>query len=286
MSENKYRKIWIEHFGEIPKDEYGITYEIHHKDRDRSNNDITNLMCVSLKEHFYIHFNAKEYAAAFGIMIRMKCIDDLPIGKKELASLAAKTLPDGKKAFLRPDVRKKNLDSIRERINNGTFHLQSGEIQSRTNKRLVSEGKHNFQTEESRERVRATNRRMLKNGTHPFLDSKMKSEQQLKLVLSGKHHLLSGEIQSRTNRRLVSEGRHVFQLDRICKFCNKIGKGFGFHSKHNEYCESNPDRNKYLLKCHFCGKLSHPSIFIRYHGYMCSKFKGVGECNKSRNFND
>lgn len=42
MSENKYRKIWIEHFGEIPKDEYGITYEIHHKDRDRSNNDITN----------------------------------------------------------------------------------------------------------------------------------------------------------------------------------------------------------------------------------------------------
>lgn len=214
MSENKYRKIWIEHFGEIPKDEYGITYEIHHIDRNRSNNDITNLMCVSLKEHFYIHFNAKEYSAAYGVMIRMKCIDDLPIGKSELASLAARTLPDSKKAFLRPDVRKKNLDSMKERINNGTFHL------------------------------------------------------------------LSGEIQSRTNKRLVSEGRHVFQLDRVCKFCNKTGKGFGFHSKHNEYCELNPDRNKYLLKCHFCGKLSHPSIFVRYRGYMCSNFKGIGHCDK------
>ncbi len=59
MSENKYRKIWIEHFGEIPKDEHGTTYEIHHIDRDRSNNDITNLMCVSVRYHGYMCSNFK-----------------------------------------------------------------------------------------------------------------------------------------------------------------------------------------------------------------------------------
>jgi hypothetical protein len=67
-----YRSIWKKHFGEIPKDENGQTYEIHHIDRNRNNNSIDNLMCVSKDEHIEIHFKAKEYAAAYAILKRKK----------------------------------------------------------------------------------------------------------------------------------------------------------------------------------------------------------------------
>lgn len=67
-----YRAIWEKHFGKIPKDENGQTYEIHHIDRNRNNNSIDNLMCVSKDEHIKIHFEAKEYAAAYAILKRKK----------------------------------------------------------------------------------------------------------------------------------------------------------------------------------------------------------------------
>jgi hypothetical protein len=50
-----YRKIWITLKGEIPKDEFGRSYEIHHIDGNRKNNSIDNLMCVSIEEHYEIH---------------------------------------------------------------------------------------------------------------------------------------------------------------------------------------------------------------------------------------
>lgn len=50
-----YRKLWEKHNGKIPKDEYGRSYDIHHIDGDRNNNDIENLLCVSIEEHYEIH---------------------------------------------------------------------------------------------------------------------------------------------------------------------------------------------------------------------------------------
>lgn len=50
-----YRKIWKEHNGIIPKDEFGVTYHIHHIDGDPWNNDISNLRALSAEEHSKIH---------------------------------------------------------------------------------------------------------------------------------------------------------------------------------------------------------------------------------------
>ena len=50
-----YRKIWESYYGEIPTDSLGRTFDIHHIDGNRSNNDITNLMCLSLEDHYKIH---------------------------------------------------------------------------------------------------------------------------------------------------------------------------------------------------------------------------------------
>jgi hypothetical protein len=69
---NKYQKIWKTYYGEIPKDEYGRIYEIHHIDGDRHNNHISNLLCVSIKEHYNIHYKQEDWMACHLIADRMK----------------------------------------------------------------------------------------------------------------------------------------------------------------------------------------------------------------------
>jgi hypothetical protein len=61
---NKHRKIWIEHFGDIPVDEEGFSYEIHHIDGNRNNNDISNLKMVTIREHLQIHLEQEDWFAA------------------------------------------------------------------------------------------------------------------------------------------------------------------------------------------------------------------------------
>lgn len=66
-----YRDIYEENYGPIPCDEDGRTYEIHHKDGNRENNDIDNLLCVSIQEHFEIHKRQGDWAACLAISMRM-----------------------------------------------------------------------------------------------------------------------------------------------------------------------------------------------------------------------
>ena len=66
-----YRKIYEQHYGPIPKDDTGRTYEIHHKDGNRKNNDIENLQCVSIQEHYDIHYSQGDWAACQAISKRM-----------------------------------------------------------------------------------------------------------------------------------------------------------------------------------------------------------------------
>jgi hypothetical protein len=60
----KYRQVWENVYGEIPKDDDGRSYEIHHIDGNRKNNSIENLKCVSLKEHYEIHLLQGDFASA------------------------------------------------------------------------------------------------------------------------------------------------------------------------------------------------------------------------------
>lgn len=55
-----YRKIWEQVHGQIPKDEQGRTYDIHHIDGNRKNNSIENLICLSLEDHYKIHLKQFE----------------------------------------------------------------------------------------------------------------------------------------------------------------------------------------------------------------------------------
>lgn len=55
-----HRDIWEFHFGKIPKG-----HHIHHKDGNKSNNDISNLECLSAIDHFRGHFKAKKKEKSF-----------------------------------------------------------------------------------------------------------------------------------------------------------------------------------------------------------------------------
>lgn len=122
-----YRKIWIDANGPIPKDSDGRTYEIHHKDGNRENNDLDNLMCLSIQEHYDIHLAQKDYQACHATKLRMKYS---PEEISELASKAAKSREI--QIFNIPEVRAKNIASIKSKIENGTFHLLDGEIQRKS----------------------------------------------------------------------------------------------------------------------------------------------------------
>jgi len=67
-----YRKLWEDAYGPIPKEEDGRTYEIHHIDGDNTNNDLSNLKCVTAKEHYEIHKRQGDLRAAWIISQRLK----------------------------------------------------------------------------------------------------------------------------------------------------------------------------------------------------------------------
>jgi hypothetical protein len=78
-----YRKIWESYHGKIPVDLNGVTFDIHHIDGNRKNNDINNLMCVSIYDHYKIHLNQfnetkshKERAALNFLKSRIKKIEN------------------------------------------------------------------------------------------------------------------------------------------------------------------------------------------------------------------
>lgn len=81
-----YRKIWEEKYGKIPKDDKGRPYEIHHVDGDRNNNSIENLVCITIKEHYDIHYKQGDYGACVMIAKRMNLpsnyLSEIQRGKK------------------------------------------------------------------------------------------------------------------------------------------------------------------------------------------------------------
>jgi len=112
----EYKRIYESYYGAIPKDEDGRSYEIHHIDGNHSNNDPLNLVALSIREHYDVHYNQGDWWACLRIGEKMKVSPELI---SELASKAQK-----------------------ERVINGTHHLLGGKIQSEYQKKLVAEKSH------------------------------------------------------------------------------------------------------------------------------------------------
>ena len=82
-----YRQIWIDHNGPIPKDELGRSFDIHHINGNRNDNRLENLQCVSIQEHYDIHWRQCDYYACLLIADRLSMTAE---GISKLASSLAK----------------------------------------------------------------------------------------------------------------------------------------------------------------------------------------------------
>ena len=67
-----HRKIYEEHHNmKIPK-----FMDIHHIDGNHSNNDISNLKMVTIREHYDIHFSQGDYGAAYMVSLRLQLSEE------------------------------------------------------------------------------------------------------------------------------------------------------------------------------------------------------------------
>jgi hypothetical protein len=156
-----YRKIWQDHYGPIPVDENGRSYEIHHIDGNKKNNHITNLIALSIKDHFEIHFKQGDYLSAHMIAQRMgkkfsgwkhkdetrKKLSELKKGKK-LSEDHKKRLSEFRKGIkLSEETRKKMSESRKgkkvrpftEESRRNMSEAQKGKKLSEETKRKISE---------------------------------------------------------------------------------------------------------------------------------------------------
>jgi hypothetical protein len=142
-SNTNYRKIYEQHFGTIPKDNNGHSYEIHHIDGNHSNNNITNLICVSIQEHYVIHYAQGDWAACLRIASRAN------IPSVEVSFTASMTGQTRNKNpnYINPFKKRSDGSSVSsDRATDGTHHyLKRDDGTSMSSDRVLS-GLHNFIT--------------------------------------------------------------------------------------------------------------------------------------------
>ena len=166
---NSYRKIWESHYGPIPKDSEGRSYEIHHVDGNHSNDSIENLKLVTIQEHYDIHFEQGDYGACLAIIMRMNV--PIELSKKLQSALsksvAAKRIAEGTHNFTSENSKKVQAKRLLE----GTHNFQ-GDQGTRNaiqrNRKLVELGKHPWAGEKGSEHNKKVATERMKNGTHNF----------------------------------------------------------------------------------------------------------------------
>lgn len=256
-STTRYRKIYQEHYGPIPKDADGRSYEIHHIDNDHSNNVYTNLKCVSIQEHYDIHYLQCDYGSCFAIATRMRSTHE------ELSELARKVankkLREGTHPFQTPGHQQRAMEAAniinKKRILEGSHNFQGGSIQRKTTRRRVADGTHH------------TLRRP--DGTSLSSDR----------VAAGTHHWVGGD----AVRKQLADGTHTSQIKRICIHCEKSVDLLNFNKWHGDKCPSNPDYHNAVRitsfttnnpsqekkVCEHCSKMAGKGNFARWHGDNC-----------------
>ena len=232
----KYRKIYENHFGAIPKEENGRSYEIHHIDGNHDNNDPFNLTAVTLQEHYHIHYTQGDWAAC--VLIATQRLSVSPHELKELRiangkKVAAKLLQQGTHPFQR---RSDGTSLASDMVNAGTHCLLSGVIQRKSNADRIKEGTHHFlKKEDGNSLGKEINDKKMETGLHHFLDPKWQLKKAKQTVAEGRHNFQGAALQLKR----ISNGTHPSQFQWKCEVCGKEGKGKGnFTRAHGTNCKT------------------------------------------------
>jgi hypothetical protein len=202
---DNYRKIYEHHYGTIPKDEDGRTYEIHHIDGNHGNNEPKNLKAVTIQEHYNIHHSRGDFGACLLISRAMN------LSSEEKSQLAR--------------------DSAIKRIDNGTHNWLGPE----TNRKRVEEGTHNFLGGQI---GGDASRRSVANGTHVLLGGLVQRKQ----VIDGKNKLVGGSVQRDSAKKLLDSGKFHSSVVRTCPHCGTSCKSNSYFRYHGDRCKKHPDK--------------------------------------------
>lgn len=210
MKRTDYRKIYKQHFGEIPFDEDGRTFDIHHKDGDRNNNSIENLVALSIQDHYAIHLENKDYGACSRIAARLKMT---PTEISHLVSMQQQS-----------------------RVENGQHHFLGGEIQRQSNSKMLDNGTHpflspNYQRDNAMKRV--------SNGTHHFIGGTIQRKNAKLQIENGTHNFVTNNptynrIDNNTHNFITNNPSNI-KLE--CPHCNMIGSKSNMNRWHFENCK-------------------------------------------------
>lgn len=224
-----YRKIYENHFGQIPRDDQGRSYHIHHIDGDRNNNSIENLQCVSIQEHYNIHLAQGDYAACLRLSKLLKLTQEeiSEIARRNTIIQNQKRVENGTHNFLG------DSNPNHRRLADGTHHFLGA---NSPNHRRLADGTHNFLTEANREAVRERNQKHIAAGTHAFSRPGFSQYWRKRRVEAGTHNFLGKNM----SKKLIAEGRHQSQKVHTCPHCNKTGKSSAMFRHHFDRCKQKP----------------------------------------------
>ncbi len=206
-SDKKHRKIYEQLNGPIPKDEFGRSYEIHHIDGNHSNNDPANFICVSIQEHYDIHYSQGDWSACLIMSSRMLIS---PEEKSKLSSqLQKEKVAAGTHHFLtRPDGSSVGSDMVK----NGTNPIVGPGLALARNLKRIAAGTHNFLGEKNPMAKR------LVEGTHHFQINNPSP----KKIKDGTHHFLTN---------------HPNKIQVTCPHCGRTGGATNFKRYHFDNCK-------------------------------------------------
>lgn len=146
MRNREYIKIYKQHYGEIPKDSQGRSYDIHHIDGDYTNNDISNLIALSIEEHYNLHKTQEDWGAVWALAKR------LDVGQQEKSEAARNSnLARAKAGTHWSQVSSKN----------GTHHFNNLEWQRKMTAIKLSKGTHASQQTWTCEKCGKTGKNMV-----------------------------------------------------------------------------------------------------------------------------
>ncbi len=109
-----YRKVWETANGPIPD---GM--EIHHIDGDRNNNDLCNLMMVTIHEHLDIHMRQEDWGAVQAILMRMDVVERGESIARYASMAQRKLINENNHNFQKIDRVAVSKKTISERLQNG-----------------------------------------------------------------------------------------------------------------------------------------------------------------------
>ena len=113
------RKIYLKPHGSIPVGPDKRPYEVHHIDGNPENNDISNLVAISIQDHYATHYAQGDWAACVRIAAKLKLPQEtlVELSRKNATKINAKTLANGTHNFLGKN------NHVHAKIKAGTYHL-------------------------------------------------------------------------------------------------------------------------------------------------------------------